>query len=152
MIKIVKALRVRDAEGKFLPLVAIKGEKGDKGDGAQIETGSYVGTGNKDTNRVPVVISFSFVPKMVYIYTSNPIFNYPAGLNPTCAVWFEGMSKELGGNSDSYRIYELNTEDKTLSVYSEYKYNQGMGAMTDDTNPELQMNTKDKQYYWVAIG
>ena len=102
---------------------------------AQIETGSYVGTGKYGENN-PNVLTFSFAPKLI-IFASNEkpgsyyvigtfVYNAPRGITTTRM-------------NTTPSVAQLSWEDKTVKYYS-----------TDNANYQLNSNTIT--YYYVAIG
>jgi hypothetical protein len=100
---------------------------------AQIQSGSYVGTGTSGSSN-PTIINCNFEPKLVVVFSDN-------------GGWFIAVRDSVNGyfmiNSS---ISKPNTvwEENTLKIY------QGSAGSTD--NATKQMNILNETYKWVAIG
>jgi hypothetical protein len=132
----IPIIRVRDADGNIVNIPAIVGPRGPAGSGdklsggAQIEAGSYTGTGtsgaaNRNTLRFP------FTPRLVVVH--NPYHTSPA------CVMVRGASNcvsVMDGDNKYSITLEWGTDE--LSWY---------GAQS-----AYQLNAPGVTYHYVAIG
>lgn len=118
-------------------------------DGVKIEAGSYVGTGTYGESN-PNSLTFSFVPKVIFILPTNE----PSNQSAYSGTFLYGRSEarieqhSVGeGTSDFtayYNIINMNIADKTLTWYS-----------TENANRQLNFSnstTGTVTYTYLAIG
>ena len=103
---------------------------------ARIESGSYVGKGSCGVNN-PNSLSFSFVPKIVFICNGSK--------TEPLVVMINGASLAMDLHADAWEgaAIHLNWEEKTLSWY--------VNASADYAET-YQFNYKNTTYLYVAIG
>ena len=106
----------------------------------KIETGSYTGTGKYGQNN-PNSLTFSFVPKMVFISTPTISFSpYTIFYGQESAIFCIGPSGSIvmrGVNSISW-------SNKSVGWYCTSEY--------ETDKPTGQLNTNGTTYYYMAIG
>lgn len=104
---------------------------------AQIETGSYVGTGTKGESN-PNTLTFGFEPKMVLIVSDTGSVNRNALIAPY--LW--NAHYMWTGSDISSGYYARNT----------VTINGNSMSWWTSTNDTGQLNASGKTYYWTAIG
>ena len=124
---------------------------------ARIETGSYVGTGTNGVDH-PTEITFSFVPKMVWVWRPQGQNSYAPGIGGLgrgymipCSALTDQYSpaaylsnannrwlNKVVGNTLSFYYGDVATDDETGDIYYPSAYEQLNGSGTT--------------YYYIAIG
>lgn len=115
---------------------------------AKIQTGSYVGTGTYGADN-PCSLTFDFEPKVVFIQSSVRVLDSSVenGLLCTIPIYritytnYLSYAYYLGYSTDSFKYGYYNTSNKTLYWY-----------VGGNNYASTQMNYKDVNYQWVAIG
>ncbi len=110
-----------------------------------VAAGSYVGTGKTKIDN-PNSLTFSFVPKAVWIYADSPmiIVNRFSGLkiiptSPLTTSYQQHFGFHDGsGSPDTYA--KISNDGKTLYWY------------TTNTNAEAQVNVAGRTYFYLAFG
>ena len=115
--------------------------------GAQIETGSYVGTGTYGEDN-PNSLTFGFEPNFVWIFgykTPNGIFQTYLSISSNCvAVYPKSLSFNFilntgFGTGSGNRYGKISSDYRTISWYN-------------ITNSSEQLNVLNQTYYYIAIG
>lgn len=108
--------------------------------GAQIETGSYVGTGTYGQGN-PNTLTFGFAPKFVWIWPKSSAY----GSTVVFAGRFFVTFGRWGYYSDSTDVFisfdTMSMSGNTLTWWH-----------PDATKPSYQLNVRDMDYYYLAIG
>lgn len=117
------------------------------GNGARIETGSYVGTGTYGSSN-PCSLTFGFEPKLVFITgwsgrSSDNRYQLTMQNPAACAVSFADSSQQGTNN--------LTWTANGVEWYCSYG-SSGTTTGTTRADAEGQMNQSDVTYYYVAIG
>lgn len=111
--------------------------------GAQIEAGSYVGTGTYGKDN-PNTLTFGFEPKVVFVGQTAGNESYASGcimfVGARYAACFKGTSSQENGSASQglWRVYFLDTS-QTFSWYN-------------SNSATSQLNNSNYTYSYVAIG
>ena len=108
---------------------------------ANIEVGSYVGTGTSGVNH-KCTLNFSFAPKTVFISTQNVNSRAPT----TFSFIYDNKTCFAVSGSSELSSYNL---DVVWNGNSMSWSRTGSGTISE---PVLQLNESGKKYFYVAIG
>lgn len=108
------------------------------------EYGTYKGTGSCGINN-PNVLTFTFVPKILFISAETPSLTMSASAATMCIVMVEYLTATykkvtMHHTGSSVLCQFMKRDNTTISWY----YN--------DNDPMCQLNHKNSTYYYTAIG
>ena len=113
---------------------------------AKIQTGSYVGTGTYGASN-PCSLTFDFVPEIVIITKNNAPYGYVQS-EPSAVSLLNGQTSFVASANGSSSLTNTVSWGTTVSWYiSGYVSGDSMSVA-----PNLQLNTSNQTYYYIAIG
>lgn len=110
---------------------------GSGGTTARVYYGSYTGDGTFGKAN-PTSVTVPFEPKIMFMNVGSVYYN---GIS---IIWYRGASGFYYPNNLNIRFY-ITWEGSTVSWYQSYN-------SSSENGPTYQLNTKDKVYYYIAIG